>query len=61
MSELVCIFCIIVMMFFSTVLWELGPREGTKSKWLVYTALYLELWPGAGASENEMHEEKVSE
>lgn len=62
MSELVHIFCIIVMlMFFSTVLCGLGTTEGTKSNWLVYRALYLELWLGAGASENDVPEEKVSE
>lgn len=60
MSELVRIFCIMIM-FFSTVLCGLGPTEGTKSKQLEYRALYLELWPGAGASANEMYEEKVSE
>lgn len=48
-------------MFFSTVLCGLGTTEGTKSNWLVYRALYLELWLGAGASENDMPEEKVSE
>lgn len=43
------------------ILCGLDPMEGTKSEWLAFRALYLELWRGAGAPENEMHEEEVSE
>lgn len=35
--------------------------EGAKSEWLIYRALYLEMWRGGGAPGNEMHKEEVSE
>ena len=52
---------IVMIMFFSTVLCGLDTTEGTKSEWLVDRALYVEMWQGAGAPENEIHEEEVSE
>lgn len=65
-SAIVChslyIFCMIVMiMIFSTVLCGLDTTEGTRSEQLVYRALDLEIWQRAGAPENEMHKEEVSE
>lgn len=48
-------------MFFSTVFCGLDTMEGTKSEWLVYRVLYLEMWQGAGVVKSEMHKEEVSE